>query len=223
MKIKEVFKKHTALILPYLVFLTAGIVVLILYGKRGSLLYINRMNEPSLDVFFTYWTDAGAFVLIGPVILLQAFIRYRYALITAVSSILATIITQLLKREVWYDSPRPKIVFEGMPGFHFVEGIRLNSTHSFPSGHTAGAFALFVALALINKRPIYQFLFFMTAALVGYSRMYLSQHFLIDVVVGSFVGTCSAFICHFWFNNPTFSLMTVLDRSVLKDFRKKEA
>ena len=216
MNVKQVLKSHLAIVFPYSLFLISGIVILLLFSKVDIHLFVNKLNTPFFDFFFKYITEFGAFITIGPIILLQAFIRYRFALMTIVSSLLATMIVQLLKRFVWYDSPRPKVVFQNLYNLHFVENVRVHSSHSFPSGHTAGAFALFVVLALISKRPVYQFLFFMTAVLVGYSRMYLSQHFLIDVVVGSLVGTVSAVTCYFWFLN---SEGRFLDKSILS-YRK---
>ncbi|HET9571976.1 MAG TPA: phosphatase PAP2 family protein [Bacteroidales bacterium] len=175
------------------------------------------MNTPLLDVFFKYWTLFGTFALIGPIILIQCFMKYRHALITAVSSLMGFLLVQLAKRFIWFDAPRPKVIFDTLPDIHYVTGVHLHSAHSFPSGHTTGAFALFMALALINKRPVWQMLFLIAAMLVGYSRLYLSQHFPIDVVVGSAIGTISALLSYNWFINSKIkgldnSLRTVFNR-----------
>lgn len=215
MNVKIFLKKHLALILPYILILMVGLIILLAYSKTDIHLYINRMNTPFLDVFFKYMTEFGAFILIAPIIVATAFIRYRYALIAIASSLLATLLTQILKRWVYYDSPRPKVVFQDICDLHLVENVHLHSNHSFPSGHTAGAFSLFIVLALINKRPVYQFFFLMVAVLVGYSRMYLSQHFLEDVVVGSAVGTVSAFISYIWLNSNRNTARTWMDKSIL--------
>ena len=222
MEIKKFLKSHLALVIPYSVFLLFGIVTLVLYQKTDIHIFINKLNSPFFDLFFKYMTEFGAFILIAPIIIIQAFIRFRIALIAVASSILATVITQILKRVVWYDSPRPKVVFQDLYNLHLVENVKLHSSHSFPSGHTAGAFALFVVLALANKRPVYQFFFLMMAVLVGYSRMYLSQHFMIDVVVGSAVGTLSAFLCYFWLNNSRYAAKTSLDQPILQFLRSSK-
>jgi len=212
---KTFLKKRLALIIPYSIILVFSIAVLLLYSKIEIHLFINKLNSPFFDFFFKYMTEFGAFVLIAPIIILEAFVRYRYALMAIASSLMATLIVQLLKRLVWYDSPRPKVVFKDLYDLHVVENVQLHGSHSFPSGHTAGAFALFVVLALVNKRPIYQFFFLVMAVLVGYSRIYLSQHFLIDVVVGSMVGTLSAFVCYFWLMKAKNTARTNLDKSIL--------
>ena len=194
-------KKHRFLLITYFQFLVLGILFLIFHSNLEISLFINRLKAPFLDFFFKYWTLFGTFTLIGPIILIQCFFKYRYALISAVSSLMGFLLVQIAKRFVWYDAPRPKVFFDKLPDIHYVAGIQLNAAHSFPSGHTTGAFALFIALALMSKRPLWQMMCLITALLVGYSRLYLSQHFAIDVVVGSAIGTVSAMLSYHWFIN----------------------
>jgi len=210
-------KRHRFFFITYIQVLTLGVLVLLFRDKLETSLIINRMNGPVLDFFFKYWTLLGTFTLIAPIILYQCFIKYRYALITAISSLSGFFLVQIAKRFIWTDSPRPKVFFDNMVDIHYVSGVQLHTAHSMPSGHTAGAFALFIALALISKRPFYQLFFLLTAILVGYSRLYLSQHFLADVLVGSVIGTISAAVSYFWLINKNWkldgSLKTVFKRS----------
>lgn len=216
MNLKQFLKGHLALIIPYSLLLLLSIVALFLYSKIDIHMYINKLNSPFFDLFFKYFTLFGTFTLIAPIIIYLAFIRYRYAFIATASSLLAVLITQIMKRLIYYDSLRPSVVFKGIHDLHLVENVQLLSNHSFPSGHSSGAFALFVVIALINKRPMNQFLILMMAVMVGYSRIYLSQHFLIDVVVGSLIGTFSAFVCYFWLFNKKESF---LDKSIFSSFQ----
>lgn len=57
---------------------------------------------------------------------------------------------------------------------------------SFPSGHTASAFAL--ARVLAEEYPDYKVLFYGGAVLVGLSRIYLDKHYISDVVAGAAIG-----------------------------------
>lgn len=57
---------------------------------------------------------------------------------------------------------------------------------SFPSGHTATAFAAATVLALFHPRLRVPAL--VVAAVVGFSRIYLGVHFWADVVVGAVFG-----------------------------------
>jgi membrane-associated phospholipid phosphatase len=97
------------------------------------------------------------------------------------------IIIQVLKQLVFPDVPRPVEFFGDSFTLQLVHGVKLYKWHSFPSGHTASAFALFFTLAVFSSKDWIKFLCFIFALGVGYSRIYLSQHFLIDITAGSFI------------------------------------
>jgi membrane-associated phospholipid phosphatase len=56
-------------------------------------------------------------------------------------------------------------------------------------------------LALIAPRNWQKLGFFVLAALAGYSRVYLSQHFLIDITVGSVIGITIIMLLFLWAGN----------------------
>ena len=70
--------------------------------------------------------------------------------------------------------------------------IEMPSHLSFPSGHTTVAFCVFFGLALIIPNKIIGTALVVLAVLVGFSRTYLSYHFLMDVVAGSLLGIVTA-------------------------------
>lgn len=67
-------------------------------------------------------------------------------------------------------------------------------TWSFPSGHAAAAFA--GAWLLNHQRPRFSLLRYIVASLVGFSRIYLGDHYPGDVATGSLVGLLSAEFFH---------------------------
>jgi membrane-associated phospholipid phosphatase len=127
------------------------------------------------------------------------FVRYRYALMFLSALLIKTILVQVLKQIIFPDIERPFIYFNQMTDLHIVSGVKLLSSHSFPSGHSTSVFCLGVLLALIIKRNYWSILFVLLAILTAYSRIYLGQHFSVDVYSGSIIGIVIAGICYYLF------------------------
>ena len=65
---------------------------------------------------------------------------------------------------------------------------------SFPSGHTSTAFALATSMSIQYKKWYVVVPCYAWAASVGYSRMYLGEHYPTDVLAGAAVGIGSAYL-----------------------------
>jgi membrane-associated phospholipid phosphatase len=161
--------------------------------KVDGHLFVNSGNTPFYDFFFTYFTHAGGgtFVVVGSVILSVLFWkRHQFAvpLLAALNLILVAASTQFLKHVIFSDASRP-IQFIGKEFLHTAPGVEMHTSNSFPSGHTAAGFAFFALVAfLYGKNKWVQLSCVFSAVLVGFSRIYLSQHFLEDAVLGGAIG-----------------------------------
>ena len=74
---------------------------------------------------------------------------------------------------------------------------------SFPSGHVSLAFATATSLSLEYKKWYIAVPAYLWAAGVGYSRLYLGEHYPSDVIGGAVIGTGSAFLSH-WLSKKIF-------------------
>ena len=123
-------------------------------------------------------------------------------------------VVNLFKKVLLGDMFRPSKYFELYETYqlHLVEGVKLHSLQSFPSGHTATAFNLFLMLALMVKNNYLKLVFSTLAVVIAYSRVYISQHFLVDITAGSVVGVIFILFAFLWFEKYNKNW---LDRSLL--------
>jgi len=190
--------KNRYFLFPYFLFLILGGGLLLIYGKGDLHLQINRFHNHMGDLFFGYLTflGDGLFALMIGLILLL--VRFRYSLIVLLSWGLSSGITQTLKHFVFEGRLRPVKFFEGNTSLHLVPGVDMDYYYSFPSGHSTTAFAVYFCLALFCRTNWMKAALFCLTLLVGFSRVYLSQHFFEDIYAGSLVGVFSAMACY-WF------------------------
>jgi membrane-associated phospholipid phosphatase len=73
-----------------------------------------------------------------------------------------------------------------------------NTIHgkSFPSGHSSLAFSTATSLALDYKKWYVVVPAYLWAGSVGYSRMYLGEHYPSDVLAGAILGIGSGYLSH---------------------------
>lgn len=180
----------------YLLVLIAMVALLFAFDQQTLHLILNAYHTPFLDGFFRCFS-AFAEWPIYVIALCWAFRRYSWTIYFAISEALSASLVQVVKAIV--NAPRPSVVFADNEAFNaiIVEGVKLNTWHSFPSGHTATFFVFASVLVysltyeLPNRKSLTSILSLLCLAfalLGGFSRIYLSQHFLLDVCFGSLCG-----------------------------------
>ncbi len=177
---------------PFVLWAIAGVVLHFLYGKVALFRFINVRYSDFLNEFMSCVTWLGTAQLIIPLLLVPMLsARYRnwwYFSLALACNVAPFLVLQVLKS--FFNMYRPMHYFEGNSWIHILEPWERIFERSFPSGHSEGAFSLFCFLSLLlpSRYRVVGFLFFVLAFLVGYSRVYLTAHFVEDVWAGSIVG-----------------------------------
>ena len=115
---------------------------------------------------------------------------------TAAGIAIAAIGTEAIK--VIIKRPRPYEIYSD------IYPDEIDNGNAFPSGHTSVAFAAATSITLISKKWYLAVPAYAWASGVGYSRIYLGQHYPSDVVAGALVGAAGAYASH-WLNKKFFA------------------
>lgn len=170
---------------------TGGVLQAFFFSHEELFLAINHAHAPWADVLMTAITYIGDGITFGVMLAVMLVLRkFRLFWTAATVLILVTILVQTGKH--FFNAPRPLHYFADTNVIHLVEWVSVHGSCSFPSGHTTTAFAMFCYLSLISSNKALGGLFILLALVAAYSRIYLAQHFFVDVYVGSIIGTCSS-------------------------------
>lgn len=199
--LKQFFKDNGLFYLLYLSVLLITVHFLLNYDKISLHKLINVLvGNPSIDTFYKYFTHVGDGVF---AVILGVFVlvfNIRKGLYVLLSYALAGGLASIIKWSVNYTRPHHVFSYykKHIP-LTYVDGVDLIGEHSFPSGHSTAAFSVFTALALCTKNNFLKLLFFVIAFNAAFSRTYLSQHWLVDVMAGSLIGVTFATLLYFIF------------------------
>ncbi len=206
-------KSITKFIFPFLVptlVLALILGIALLCVPKGELhLLLCQTHTPILDRIVPTFTNLVNWLPYLCVLLLL-FYRAGWATFLASNLLLTTLIVQPIKHIV--HAPRPLTWFaENYPDsiLPLVEGVKMNHWLSFPSGHTATFFALFFALSVmlyadnIRGKHFLSVLCFLAATFGAYTRIYLSQHFALDIFAGILIAIFSTLILYFFLVKKT--------------------
>jgi membrane-associated phospholipid phosphatase len=171
---------------------------ILFFSKGDVVILINAHHQPMLDIFFKYITYLGDGVLIAIVLIFVLFVSYKWSILTALSIVFQSILVSIFKRWLYEGLERPTALLKNVE-WHYVEGVDIHGSNTFPSGHTTTAFALFAIMVVVfhHRHYLFSLMFFLLPLLAGLSRIYLLQHFLVDVYFGAIFGIFSVILSLF--------------------------
>lgn len=186
--------QNRTFIVPYLLIFALATLGVSVWDKERLFFLIHDVRSPIADIFFKYITHLGDGVIAAIIILSVAVFHFGRAAFLLSTFLFSGLIAQIFKKLIFPEILRPLSWFGDASHLHLIDGVTLHKFNSFPSGHTTTAFAAFLGLTLIAKNKNWGYVCLFMAILVGYSRVYIGQHFFEDIYFGSFIGVSSALL-----------------------------
>lgn len=179
--------------------ISTGIMLILfsfLGGKEELFLLFNQNLGSTADFFFQYFTHAGDGIFWVPLALYFIFYKRKGLPLILSAIIFSTLLVQTGKKIIYPNEARPTAAIESsiQNPIHTVKGVTVHSNNSFPSGHTTTAFSLFLLGCLLLPYRYFWLIGFAAALLAGYSRVYLAQHFPLDVGAGMICAVITVYL-----------------------------
>jgi len=189
--IKDVLYKIRWFFVPYLLVLMACALIKFSYTRAEIYFAVNSHNFAFGDIIAPYLTDLGNFWAVVVIAAILSLFNYSRAFLMLLINAITALFAQVVKHI--FDAPRPTLYFQNqISRIHLVKGVDMLKLHSFPSGHTVSAFTTGLLLTYWCRNKTWGLPLLLLAMMVGYSRMYLSEHFFEDVTAGSTIGVIVA-------------------------------
>ena len=209
---KQVFIRTVYVyVIAYVVLLMVILGLMYVYPKPELHMLLNSHHSSIQDTFFKYYSLLAEWPLYALALLPLLWKKIKITIFFAMCELTGGAILQILKHIISTD--RPVSVFENYQDLvlPLVQGVTMYHSNSFPSGHASTFFmfctccTIFLAYHYsrmdqsrnIGTRILFDMsllLLLVLATMGAYSRVYLSQHFLSDVCVGSIIGFVTPFM-----------------------------
>ena len=159
----------------------------LVWGKNEAFLYLNANLGLFTDKVFEYSSYlAEGWIWIPYFIVLVGLYKKDKAFIL-MNFLISTLLIQFAKNFIFTTAMRPMASGLDATQIHTVPGVEIHTFNSFPSGHTATAFTLFILTTYLFPNKYALSIGIVYAIVCGYSRVYLAQHFPLDLAGGIFV------------------------------------
>ncbi|MCH7560877.1 MAG: phosphatase PAP2 family protein [Thaumarchaeota archaeon] len=166
------------------------------FDQSVVLFFSQNVGNPTLDTIMQYVTESGEVLwMLAFGILMMVIPKTRRIGITLmILIVISTLLTGYVKCGI--DRDRPDFDYEGTPFpveisrdtyALFCEG---GFDASFPSGHAARSmiFAIILGYVLSERFPRGAYLLFLYPVMISISRIYVLQHYPMDVIGGTIIG-----------------------------------
>lgn len=222
---KQILKTLSVYVIAYFILLMIVFGLQYAYPKAELHMLLNSYHTSIQDIFFKYYSMMAEGPIYVIVLLPLLWKKIKFTIFFALCELSGGGVLQILKHTICTD--RPVSVFEQYQNMilPLVQGVDMHHGNSFPSGHASTFFVFFTCCALYiachYKLNDYQhdrwakilvcttmLSFFVLAALGAYSRVYLSQHFLSDVCVGSLIGFVTPCLMFYFGRHKILKLKT---------------
>ena len=170
------------------------------FDQSVILFFSEHVGNPTLDLIMQSITESGeALWMLGFAILILVIPKTRRVGITLmILIVISTLLTGYVKCGV--DRDRPDYEYNAVPFpvpvskdtfALFCEG---GYNASYPSGHAARSmiFAIILGFALSERFPRGAYLMFLYPILISLSRLYVLEHYPMDVIGGTVIGVMLA-------------------------------
>ncbi len=170
------------------------------FDQSIVLFFSQNVGNPTLDTIMQYVTESGEvlWMLAFGILLLIIPKTRRIGITLMILIVISTLLTGYIKCGV--DRDRPDFEYEGSPFpveisrdtyALFCEG---GANASYPSGHAARSmiFGIILGYALSERFPRGAYLLLLYPVMISLSRIYVLQHYPMDVIGGAVIGVMLA-------------------------------
>jgi len=158
--------------------------------------FAQNVGNPTIDIIMQYVTESGEvlWMLAFTILILIIPKTRRIGITLMILIVISTLLTGYIKCGV--DRDRPDFEYEGAPFpveisrdtyALFCEG---GQDASYPSGHAARSMiiAIILGYVLSERFPRGAYLIFLYPVMISISRIYVLQHYPMDVIGGAVIG-----------------------------------
>lgn len=208
----KLIKNNSSFFVILLIFIISVGTIITIHSKNDAQLFANSFYNDFFDYFFYYMSQVIE-EFFAPIILLAVllFRNIKSGIILLAAYLISGAVTQFLKLAIYYDAMRPNAL---MPELRLIpESFELHNrvNNSFPSGHTTAAFSMFLILTIFMKNKKWGYFFGLMAVGVAYARVYLSQHFFEDILLGAIIGTFVSLATYYWLDKYSFGKLSKIN------------